>query len=213
MTAMTDIPLAILAGGEGSRIGTPKALLRIQNRPILDYLIDRIAWPGPLWLITAPGREHPPGWERFNRELVDPVAGLGPLRGVLTALEHLDRPELIITTVDMPAMTAGALGWMVEQLHTRPEILGMMCRRDCANGPQIEPFPLALRRTGEPVIRQRLERGRLSVQRLLEALSFTAISPPPDWPSDLWLNLNTPADLQALDAAGRLTCRPTGRTV
>ena len=76
-----------------------------------DYLLDRLAWPGPLWLITGPGREHPAGWQRFDREMVKSVAGLGPLRGVLTALEHLDGPELIVTTIDMPAITAAALRW------------------------------------------------------------------------------------------------------
>ena len=180
-------------------MGTPKALLRIQNRPILDYLIDRLAWPGPRWLITAPGREHPPGWERFDRELVDPVASLGPLRGVLTALEQLDRAELIITTVDMPQMTTGALRWMVEQLRSRPEIVGMMCHRDCTTSQQTEPFPLAVQKAADHLIRQRLENGQLSVQRLLEEPSFISISPPPDWPASLWLNLNTAADLQAFD--------------
>lgn len=196
---MNDIPLAILAGGEGSRMGMPKAFLRIQNRPILDYLLDRLAWPGPAWLITAPGREHPPGSERFERELVDPVSGLGPLRGILSALEHLDGPELIITTVDMPAMTGGALQWMIAQLRVRPEVSGVMCRRDCAGGGQIEPFPLAVRGAAEPFIRKRLECGQLSVQRLLEEPSFTPITPPSEWSSNLWLNLNTTADLQAIN--------------
>lgn len=196
---MNDIPLAILAGGEGSRMGMPKALLRIQNRPILDYLLDRLAWPGPRWLITAPGREHPPGWERFDRELVDPVAGLGPLRGVLTALQHLDRPELIVATVDMPQITAEALRWMIQQLRSRPEIVGLMGRRGSATRQQTEPFPLALRKPAEPVIRQRLETGRRSVQGLLEEPSFATITPPPDWPTDIWLNLNTATDLRFLE--------------
>ena len=39
-------------------------------------------------LVTAPGFERPPGFERFGREVVDPIAGIGPLRGVLTAIEH-----------------------------------------------------------------------------------------------------------------------------
>src|SRR5438552_17571218 len=78
---------AILAGGEGSRMGKPKALLEINGRPILAYLLEQFAWPGPTLLVTAPGREKPPGHELFSREVVDPVAGEGPLRGILTALE------------------------------------------------------------------------------------------------------------------------------
>src|SRR5581483_11371389 len=83
------ITLAILAGGRGSRMGRPKALLEIRGKPILTYLLDRLAWNGPKWLITAPGMQQPPGAQAFDRELVDPEEGAGPLRGVLTALEHL----------------------------------------------------------------------------------------------------------------------------
>ena len=38
---MTDVTLAILAGGAGSRMGMPKAELRIGGRPILEHLLDR----------------------------------------------------------------------------------------------------------------------------------------------------------------------------
>ena len=99
-----DATLAILAGGEGSRMGMPKAHLTIDGRPILDYLLDEIPWPGPTMLVTAPGREHPPGWKRFTHEVTDPAARQQPLRGVLTALENLATPLLLILTVDMPAI-------------------------------------------------------------------------------------------------------------
>ena len=70
-------------------MGQPKGLLTLKGQPILDYLLDALAWPGPTLLVTAPGREHPPGWERFDNEAADPESGGGPLRGVLTALESM----------------------------------------------------------------------------------------------------------------------------
>src|SRR4051794_29684613 len=88
MTARAPITLAILAGGAGSRMGGPKSNLTLHGRPILDYLLDRFSWPGPTLLITSPGREHPPGHTRFSAEAVDPVPDQGPLRGILTALQH-----------------------------------------------------------------------------------------------------------------------------
>ena len=51
-----DTTLAILAGGEGSRMGMPKAHLTLAGVPILDYLLDHFGWPGRTMLITAPGR-------------------------------------------------------------------------------------------------------------------------------------------------------------
>ena len=64
---MTQTTLAILAGGEGSRMGQPKAELRIGARPILSYLLDRFLWAGPTILVTAPGRKRPPGATGFDR--------------------------------------------------------------------------------------------------------------------------------------------------
>ena len=53
----------------------------------MEYLLEQLGWLAPTLLVTAPGREKPPGREHFAREVVDAVAGEGPLRGVLTALE------------------------------------------------------------------------------------------------------------------------------
>jgi molybdopterin-guanine dinucleotide biosynthesis protein A len=76
-----EVTLAILAGGRGERMGKAKALLRIGNQPILTYLLERFAWRGPTMLVSSPGREHPPGAEEFDVEVVDPVEGMGPVRG------------------------------------------------------------------------------------------------------------------------------------
>jgi len=198
MTAAARCVLAILAGGEGSRMGQNKALLRVHGCPILEYLLDQLRWPGPAWLITAPGREHPPGWERFDRELVDPAAGVGPLRGILTALEHAETTEIIVATVDMPAVTAVALGWLVDQLHHRPDRVGVMCRRPDGSNEKIEPFPIAIRQSAAPLIRQRIESGRRSVRGLIDDPGFVAMPCPSDWTQTMWLNLNEPADLQTL---------------
>ena len=190
--------LAILAGGEGSRMGVPKASLRLRNRPILEYLLDRFGWPGPVWLITAPGREHPPGCALFDRELIDPVAGLGPLRGILTALDHADAGEVVIATVDMPEVTTASLQWFRDALHDRTEALAIVCRRQEGAEERVEPFPIALRPAAAPIIRRRLETGRRSVRGLIEEPGFMAL-PCPDWPARMWLNLNEPADLKDLE--------------
>src|SRR5689334_18629668 len=129
--------LAILAGGAGSRMGQPKANLRIGEKPILEYLLDRFQWTGPTLLVTAPGREHPPGYERFTAEAIDPVTEQGPLRGIHTALEHTTTSTVVITTIDMPALTPEHLQWLIDQFAKLPEAIALMPR----HGEGIEPFP------------------------------------------------------------------------
>src|SRR5438045_8884890 len=107
----SQITLAVLAGGEGTRMGRPKAWLTLAGEPVLRFLLKQFAWPGPTLLVTAPGRERPPGVEAFDREVTDRVAAVGPLRGMLTALEHCRTPRLAVGTVDMPCVTREHLLW------------------------------------------------------------------------------------------------------
>lgn len=175
-------------------MGGPKGLLRIGGQPILEYVLDQVKWPGPTWLITAPGKEHPPGWERFDRELHDPIGGLGPLRGVLTALDELRTPLLVVMTVDMPGVGNAHLTWLLAQLNLRPEWLGVMCRRRDAGIEKVEPFPLALRSEARPVIENRLAAHRRSMMGLLEEPGFIDIPAPAEWDAAVWTNLNDADD-------------------
>jgi molybdopterin-guanine dinucleotide biosynthesis protein A len=188
---MRDVTLAILAGGEGSRMGVPKGELRIGDEPILSYLLRQIAWQGPTMLVTAPGRERPAGHERFDREVVDPVAGLGPLRGLLTAVENTTTPLVVVATVDMPGVRHEQLVRLIEHLSARPASTGVMFTRDG----QIEPFPSAWRTTSVDVIRARVDGGRLSVRAAVDEASVDAVAAPPEWSGSVWTNLNRPADL------------------
>jgi molybdopterin-guanine dinucleotide biosynthesis protein A len=194
---VSDITLAILAGGEGSRMGKPKALLTIGQTPILEFLLNRFAWTGPTMLVTAPDREHPPGWNRFTSECVDPVPGLGPLRGVLTALQHAQTPIVIFATVDMPNIARLELDWIARQIRDGNDAIGVMTRRIVSGEEQIEPFPSVFRTTAIDTLRNRLEKGVRSVYSLKEEPGFAVVSAPIDWPESTWINLNDPEEFNA----------------
>src|SRR5256885_3123333 len=137
-----ELTLAVLAGGRGERMGKAKSLLRIGEQPILSYLIERFAWRGPTMLVTSPGRQKPPGSEEFDVEVVDPVEGMGPVRGLITAMENLKTEILVVASVDMPGMGREQLLWLMQNLEERPETCGLMLKRE-----EIEPFPSIFRKT------------------------------------------------------------------
>jgi molybdopterin-guanine dinucleotide biosynthesis protein A len=201
MTSFADISLAILAGGEGTRMGMPKALLEIQGQPILRYLLDRFAWPGPTLLVTAPGHENPPGSERFSREAVDPVAGEGPLRGILTALAASETPRVLIATVDMPEIGMEQLSRLVDALTVHPESVGIMFRRREEDQP-VEPFPSIFRSDAARLIEARLATKNRSVHSLVSGgggggvVGVVALACPTEWPPGVWTNLNRPEELR-----------------
>jgi molybdopterin-guanine dinucleotide biosynthesis protein A len=187
--------LALLAGGQGTRMGQPKADLKLGGQPILSWLLARFHWPGPTLLVTAPGRQHPPDCEGFDAEAVDPVADLGPLRGVLTALETATTDLTLITTVDMPGVGREQLDWLLAQMNARSAIVGLMTQRPIEGQKQIEPVPAIFRSTAAPLVRDHLEQGRRSVHRLSVEPSVQALAAPTDWNDRVWTNLNFPADL------------------
>ncbi len=197
---MKQTTLAILAGGAGSRMGTPKGNLRVNGKPILDWILDRLQWPGPTLLVTAPGVTDPPGHERFDRQAVDPVAGMGPLRGVLTALEHCSTERLCVGTVDMPCIIPAMFDTLIAGLKSRPSVDGIMFRTRFAGGPNIEPFPSAFRTRAKDELVRRLGTGRRSVHGLCDQESYIATETPPACGPVMWTNLNRPGDLAAAQA-------------
>lgn len=169
-------------------MGQPKSALQIHGQPILRFLLDWFQWPGPTMVVTAPGREHPPGCESFDLEAVDPESGQGPLRGILTALQNSPTSAVIVTTVDMPCVHPLQLHWLCEQSGD-----GVMIQ----NGSRIEPFPSLFRTPAATVIEEQLKRHRRSVHGLATLPGFRTIAAPQDWPADWMTNLNTPDEYRA----------------
>jgi len=189
-----DVTLCILAGGEARRMGQPKAEICIRGTPILEQLLSQLRWSGPTMLVTAPGRQRPPGWMRFDCEVVDPVAGEGPLRGLFTALQNAGTELSVVLSVDMPLVERGQLRWLVSAMRHRPRALGLMLRHVV-----LEPFPSIYRRTAIDVVQRRLQSDRKSLASLAEEPGFETVEAPTQWDASVWLNLNTPEDLKQLD--------------
>jgi molybdopterin-guanine dinucleotide biosynthesis protein A len=199
LTNLAHVTLAVLAGGEGKRMGMPKSHLRIGNRPILQFLIESMNWPGPLLLVTAPSREHPPGAELFAREVVDPAAE-GPLRGILTAVDNCQTPHLAVIPVDMLGVRRHHLQWLLDELWARPQLWGLMPRRAVENQVVVEPFPFVCRKNAAEVLTRHWAEGNRSVRSLANKEGVEVITIPKEWNLNVWINLNTPADLQAFIA-------------
>jgi molybdopterin-guanine dinucleotide biosynthesis protein A len=191
----SDVTLVVLAGGDGSRMGRAKGALLIGGVPILRILLRRWNWRGPTMLVTAPGREHPSGFEDFDREVCDPASGAGPLRGLLTALEPLQTPLMVCTAVDMPAIEREQLIWISDALSAHPKLSGMMCRRQRGEERTVEPFPSAYRKEAKQAVKGWMEQGRRSMHSLLELEGFGSVTPPV-WEDSVWTNLNFPEEFE-----------------
>jgi molybdopterin-guanine dinucleotide biosynthesis protein A len=202
MIDSTRVTLAVLAGGAGTRMGMPKSALKIRGIPILQCLIERLAWQGPSLLVSGPGNERPPGAELFDREVTDPVAGEGPLRGMLTALQNASTDLVAMASVDMPGITREMLQRLIEVVRSDTTAMGAMFVRKIEGLPRglprIEPFPCVVRLQARDMIARRLAAGQRTLHELIDE-GLIPIAPPADWPETIWTNLNRPEELEAFE--------------
>lgn len=202
---LSTTTLAIIAGGQGTRMGMPKALLEVDGRSMPAWLLDRLQWPGPTMLVTAPAIPRPSDAERFTLRVVDPIDGLGPLRGVLTALERMTTDLLVTIAVDMPYIDCSKLAWLVTILQQQPDRLGLMCSATVDDQSLIEPFPAAYRREARSTVEQRLASGRRSVHGLcIDDARFASIPAPPGWRDETWTNLNDRDEFASFQASRKV---------
>lgn len=79
---MTTVLGAILAGGQGRRFGSNKALATAFGKPLIEHAIDSISATAPDLVVC--GRNWPGYVSLADR----PSAGMGPLAGLAAALHH-----------------------------------------------------------------------------------------------------------------------------
>jgi molybdopterin-guanine dinucleotide biosynthesis protein A len=104
MTAFygSDITAAILAGGEGRRVGGgDKGLLRLGGTPLIEHVVERLLAQAGAILICA--NRNADEYARFGQVLADVGQGFhGPLAGIANALDHSSTPWVLTVPVDAP---------------------------------------------------------------------------------------------------------------
>lgn len=197
---MTTAPAsvgAILAGGMARRMGGgDKGLHLVGDRPILTRLIDRLAPQCASLVLNANG--DPARFAHLGLPVVpDTIADLpGPLAGVLAVLDWAAdaRPDIawVVTAAnDLPFLPRD----FVARLHAARAEADLPLA-SAASGGRTHPvnglWPVAIRHD----LRSAIVAGQRKVG-MWTAARGAAIAEWPSEPLDPFLNVNTPADLEA----------------
>jgi molybdopterin-guanine dinucleotide biosynthesis protein A len=184
----------ILAGGAGRRMGgTDKAALLLGARPLLEWAIDRLEPQVDRLAISANG--DPSRLARYRLPVLPDTAPLGPLSGVLAALDWgaaLRATALVSVAVDTPFFPPDLVPQLLLAAEAAPSRVALAAT-DGHLHPAFGLWPVALRDD----LRATLARGEARVmdfaRRHQAALAIFA-------DPRAFLNINTPEDLAQAEA-------------
>ena len=95
-----DLSAVILAGGNSRRMGTDKALLVLQGRPLIDTIVDRVRLlTDEIWISA----NDPFKYQFLGLPVIEDVyPGQGPLAGLHSGMRHTGRPLVLLLACDLP---------------------------------------------------------------------------------------------------------------
>lgn len=128
------------------------------------------------------------------RVLADAVVGIGPLGGLVTALETADEAWSLVLTCDMPAVSSRFLEFLAD--HAGDDCDAVVPRQGDGR-PQ--PLCACYRSAAAPVFRRAADDGIYKLRRVLDGLRVRWIEPD-EWAAfdpdgHLFANINRPGDL------------------
>lgn len=118
MYTQNDIAMLLLMGGKSSRMGTSKAVLTYEGVPFWKRIATEMKDCGPLYLSVAriprEGEVHEEVspwdgsvWRQLKeyRLIEDVVEAVGPMGGILSAMEQIKEDVFFVCACDMPFMS------------------------------------------------------------------------------------------------------------
>lgn len=206
----------VLAGGRSSRMGSEKALVEFDGRPLLAHALAILRDAGLEAAIAGAQTDL----SQFAPVVPDAQSGLGPLAGICAALASTWAEHGVFLSVDQPNVPCCLIRYLL--LHARTT--GRAITLASINGyPQT--FPAVVRRGALPVLEHELREGRrgcysafsaaaIEAQELVTVLPVESLvqaghlDDPNGLPAARWFsNLNTPVDLDRAMAYGSARSR------
>jgi molybdopterin-guanine dinucleotide biosynthesis protein A len=178
-----------VAGGRSRRMGRDKALLPWGSTDLLDHALDRLrAVTAETRILSGVERRYA---DRGVPVCLDPAPDLGPLGGLLAALEAAPARDVLLLGLDLPLVPVELLTHLVSLSPGKDAVVPLSSR-----GP--EPLcALYCPRCLDPV-RRAVEAGRLKMTAFWPEVTVREVGRSElrafGDPEVVFLNVNEPAD-------------------
>lgn len=157
----------ILSGGKSSRMGTNKALLKINEKTNIERIADTLKVSfNDIILVT----NHPEDYQFLGLKMVsDQYPDSGPLAGVHAGLVSTNADTNFIVACDMPFVSVELAEVLVNECADYDAVIPVI------NGVQHPLFAVFQKRVMGEVARS-IEAGRLRMKHLLDTLNVRYVT-------------------------------------
>jgi molybdenum cofactor guanylyltransferase len=180
----------LLAGGESRRMGTDKATIEFEGRPLWERQLEVLRVLGPASIFVSARTR--PSWLPADVELIlDDQPSCGPLSGLTKAMAAMRTTHLIALAIDMPFMTA-------EQLRVLCSLAGESCGVVPMIGQRAEPLAAIYPAEAAADFVAALGGPDFSLQLIVRKLAVdqkVRLFPVPVEQGHFYLNVNEPGDV------------------
>jgi molybdopterin-guanine dinucleotide biosynthesis protein MobB len=183
--------IAVLAGGESSRMGSNKALKMLSGKPVISHLLDSLKPLSQDVFITA--RDVAPYEDLGFPIRGDLYAQKAALVGIYSSLAASGNDWCFTVACDMPFAEPSLVMMLAELAHGHDAVVPVSQRG-------MEPLHAFYSRACLARMRHRIETGELALHDLLDSLDvryvdLVEMAPLCD-PNMVFLNVNTVVDLE-----------------
>lgn len=190
---LPDITTVILAGGAGRRMGgADKGLLLLDEITLIGHVLKRLK-PQTERIVINCNRSLQE-YARLGYPLVEDsmAGGLGPLAGVLSALEHSDSDYVLSVPCDTPRLPPD----LIERM-ARTMLKAGVDACTVSDGERLHPVILLVHRRALPSLRAYLEAGNRKVHDWFFSISHCEADFSDQ--AGAFININTPDQLAELE--------------
>ena len=180
----------ILAGGQARRMGgQDKGLIILNNKPMIEYIIDVFKPQTPKLIINA-NRNHEI-YSQYGLEIVaDELTGFcGPLAGMASALQTIESDYMVTAPCDSPFIPTDLVQRLAETLQDNSTEISV-----AHDGNRIQPVFCMMKSSLKQSLNDYLLAGERKIDRWFEQHKY-AIANFSDVP-ETFDNINTPEDVQ-----------------
>ena len=180
----------VLAGGKSRRMGRDKALLQRDGQSQLAFAVDLLErFADRVFVSTRSEQQHEEHRGQFE-QIIDRYDDLGPVAGILSALEEHPSVDWLVVACDLPNIDAKTIEHLLEHRSTGNPFVAYRSSHDGLP----EPLCALYSPDSADIVRSFIEDGVNCPRKILIRSDTLLLDQPNPRALD---NVNTPEDLRA----------------